>query len=307
LVSQATAYVLLVITMALWGGALVIARGIAVLAPPMGVTFWRWLIALLILLPFVWRKLPALMAKQRSIFALLPLSCFMVIGTTLSVAAVNYTTAINATIINAAQAAMTAVVAFVLLRERLIPRQILGVVLAFSGILVMVFKGDWALLLSVDVNWGDVLMLGAIIAWARYAVGIHRATDLPDGDVLLFYIAVVAVVSLLPLYIFEAIYVREINPTPLAIAGIAYLAVGSTVLAIILWNLAIRSVGASRAGMFVNLIPVFGAIFAMMFLGERLYQYHIVGALFVAVGIVMAVRQTRSTAARVSESGAQDT
>jgi drug/metabolite transporter (DMT)-like permease len=59
--------------------------------------------------------------------------------------------------------------------------------------------------------------------------------------------------------------------------------------------------------MFVNLIPVFGAIFAMMFLGERLYQYHIVGALFVAVGIVMAVRQTRSTAARVSESGAQDT
>jgi len=293
--------------MALWGGALVIARGIAVLAPPMGVTFWRWLIALLILLPFVWRKLPSLTANNRSIFALLPLACFMVVGTTLSVAAVNYTTAINATIINAAQAAMIAVVAFVLLRERLIPRQILGVVLAFSGILVMVFKGELALLLSVDVNWGDVLMLGAIVAWARYAVGIHRAKDLPDGDVLLFYIAVVAVACLLPLYIVEARYVREINPTPTAIAGIAYLAVGSTVLAIFLWNLSIRSVGASRAGMFVNLIPVFGAVFAMVFLGERLYPYHIAGALFVAVGIVMAVRQTRAAATRLSEPAPQDT
>jgi drug/metabolite transporter (DMT)-like permease len=294
LVSQATAYLLLTLTMALWGGALVVARAVHDIAPPMALTFWRWLLALLILLPIVWRKLPTLKrASSGSIRALLPLACFMVLGTALSVTAVNFTTAINATIINAAQAAMTALVAFVVLQERLSLRQTLGIACAFIGILVMVFKGDVTLLLRVEVNWGDLLMLAAITAWAAYAVGLHRARELPGGDVLLFITAATGVVCMLPLYAAEAAFARGFQPSPQALGGIVYLAVASTVLAIYFWNLAIRSIGASRAGVFVNLIPVFGAIFAMLFLGERLYAFHVVGGVLVFVGIVLAVRRLK--------------
>jgi len=80
-------------------------------------------------------------------------------------------------------------------------------------------------------------------------------------------------------------------PSAEAIGGVVYLAVASTLVAVYFWNVAIRSVGASRASVFVNLLPVFGAIFAMQFLGERLYLFHVAGAALVFVGIVMAVRR----------------
>lgn len=286
------AYVLLTLTMAIWGGALVTARGIHELAPPVGLTFWRWLLALCLLLPFVWRKLPALRECSSSDRRLLvALGLFMVLGTTLSVTAVNFTTAINATLINAAQAAMTAFVAFLVLRERLAPRQVAGIASAFGGMLIMIFRGEFGALLEIEFNWGDLIMISAIVAWAAYAVALHRASDIPSGDVLLFVIAVVGVVTLAPIYVLESLYVRPMTVSGATLSGIVYLAVASTVLAIHFWNLAIRSVGASRAAMFVNLIPVFGALFATAFLGERLFAYHWVGGVLVFTGIALAVRK----------------
>lgn len=292
MVSHRTAYALLVLTMALWGGAIVTARGVYEVAPPVALTFWRWLLAMVMLLPIVWRKLPAFWVDpNRSLAALLPLSCAMVIGTTLSVTAVNFTTAINATIINAAQAAMTALVAFLALQERLTARQISGIACAFTGILIMVFRGDLSLLRSVEFNWGDLLMLGAIIAWAFYAVGLHRERHLPSGDVLLFVISVTGTVMLLPLYVLETLLWRGFVPSAPALSGVVYLTVASTLVAVYFWNVAIRSVGANRASVFVNLLPVFGAVFAMQFLGERLHVFHVAGAALVFAGIVMAVRR----------------
>jgi drug/metabolite transporter (DMT)-like permease len=247
---------------------------------------------MVILLPIVWRKLPSFWADgNRSLSVLLPLSCAMVLGTTLSVSAVNFTTAINATIINAAQAAMTAVVAFLVLQERLVARQMFGIALAFTGILVMVFRGDVTLLRDIEFNWGDLLMLGAIVSWAFYAVGLHRERHLPSGDVLLFVISVTGTLVLFPFYILETVFWRGFVPSTQALGGVVYLTVASTLVAVYLWNVAIRSVGASRASVFVNLLPVFGAIFAMQFLGERLYFFHVAGAALVFLGIVMAVRR----------------
>jgi len=291
-VSAALAYALLTLTMAIWGGALVVARGIHELAPPVGLTFWRWLLASLILLPLVWRKLPALkQAGAARLTTLLLLGIFMVLGTTLSVTAVNFTTAINATLINAAQAAMTSSVAFLLLRERLVRAQVAGITCAFIGILVMVFRGDLGQLAQIEFNWGDLIMILAIVSWACYAVLLHRAPGIPSGDVLLFAIAVVGVVTLAPLYALETHFIRDLVPSARTLSGIVYLAIASTVLAIHFWNLAIRAVGASRAAMFVNLVPVFGALFATLFLNERLYGYHLVGGVLVFIGIVLAVRK----------------
>jgi len=148
----------------------------------------------------------------------------------------------------------------------------------------------------LEFSVGDPIMLIAVISWALYAVGLHRTEDLPDGDVLLFIISCVGMLIGLPLYVLEGIHARPFEPNAGGLLAIVYLAVGSTLLAVYLWNLSIRSVGANRAAIFVNLIPVFGALFAIVFIGERLFGYHVAGAALVFFGIFMAVRHSEAAA-----------
>ncbi len=292
MIPHSAAYVVLVANMALWGGALVVARGIHELAPPMALTFWRWVVAVLVLLPFVARKLrqelPLKPQARRSIYWI---CVTMAAGTTLSVVAVNFTTAINATVINATQPALTALAAFLLVRERLFPLQTLGVVLAFLGVIVMVSQASLGTLLQMDINIGDLVMLGAAICWSLYSVEMHRSTHLPSSDVLVFLIACTGIALSFPLYLIEASYFRSFQLTPVTLSAVSYLGIGSTVLAVYLWNAAIRSVGANRAAVFLNLIPVFGATFAIIFLGERILAYHVIGGLLIVIGIFFAVHR----------------
>ena len=277
--------------MAIWGSSLVVARAAHEIVPPLAFTFWRWVIAVLVLLPIVWRKLPGTMPYVRRSWRSLSLLCgFMAVGTTLSVVAVNYTTAINASLINGSQPILTALAAFLVLRERLSRTSGLGVLAAFIGILIMISHGRPQLFLDLAINIGDLLMLIAVFAWAFYAVELHRHSAHPSGEVLLFFIACTGLVTALPFYIAETVFVREFVPSRNGVAAIVYLSVAATLLAVYLWNLAIRSVGATHAALFLNLIPVFGAAFAMLFLGESLYTFHLIGAALVFLGIIMAVR-----------------
>ncbi len=282
--------------MALWGSSLVVARAAHEIVPPLAFTFWRWVIAVLVLLPIVWRKLPGTMPYVRRSWRSLALLCgFMVIGTTFSVVAVNYTTAINASLINGSQPIVTALVAYLVMRERLSLRSSLGVLAAFVGILVMVSHGRPQVLLDLASSSGDLVMLVAVVGWAFYAVELHRQPEHPSGNVLLFFIACTGLITVLPFYIVETIFVREFVPSRNGVAAIVYLSVAATLVAVYLWNLVIRSVGATQAALFLNLIPVFGAAFAMLFLGESLYTYHLIGAALVFSGIAMAVRDRLAT------------
>jgi len=269
--------------MALWGSSLVVTRAVYEIVPPFALTFWRWVVAVLVLLPIVWRKLPGAMPLVRRTWRKLALLCgFMVIGATFSVVAVNYTTAINASLINGSQPLATALVAFLVMRERLTLGSGLGILAAFVGLLVMISHGSPLLLLNMAVNVGDLMMLIAVIAWALYSVELHRQPEHPSGDVLLFLIACTGLITVLPLYIAETIFVREF--------------IVASLLAVYLWNIVIRSVGATHAALFLNLIPVFGAVFAILFLGEHLYAFHVIGAALVFLGILMAVRDRLTTA-----------
>jgi len=296
-ISHPTAYVLLTLNMALWGSSLVVTRAVHEIVPPFALTFWRWVVAVLVLLPIVWRKLPGAMPLVRRTWRNLALLCgFMVIGATFSVVAVNYTTAINASLINGSQPLATALVAFLIMRERLTLGSGLGILAAFVGLLVMISHGSPLLLLNMSVNVGDIVMLIAVIAWALYSVELHRQPEHPSGDVLLFLIACTGLITVLPLYIAETIFVREFIPSRNGVAAIVYVSLVASLLAVYLWNIVIRSVGATHAALFLNLIPVFGAVFAILFLGEHLYAFHVIGAALVFLGILMAVRDRLTTA-----------
>jgi len=295
-VSHPTAYLLLILNMAFWGSSLVVARAAHEIVPPLALTFWRWVVAVLVLLPIVWRELPAAVPYLRRSGPRLLLLCeFMVVGTTLSVVAVNYTTAVNASLINGSQPIATSLVAFIILRERLSIASAAGIVIAFLGIFVMLSQGRLDVMLSLEFNVGDLVMLIAVVAWALYSVELHRQPEHLRGSVFLFLIACTGVVTVLPFYVVETIFVREFNPSWNGVAAIVYVSAVATLLAVYLWNIAIRSVGATHAALFLNLVPVFGAAFAMIFLDESLYVFHIAGAVLVFAGIVMAIRERLKT------------
>lgn len=291
-IGPALASGLAVTCMVIWGTPPVVARALSIGVPPIALSFSRWLIAGLVLLPFVWRRLPREWPSLKQHWkSLLLLASFMVAGSSLSVTAVYFTTATNAVLVNASQPAITALIAWLVAKERLTGRQGIGVGLAFCGIVAMISRADWSVLATLDINVGDLIMLGAVVGWSLYAVHLHRRDDAPSGEMLLFVIAVVGTLVLGPMYLIEAAIVGPFELRPAYLTAMVYLALFPTLLATYCWNLAIGALGANRAAVFINLIPVFGALFAMIFLGESLYAYHVLGAALVFLGILFATRR----------------
>ncbi|MGD2167849.1 MAG: DMT family transporter [Gammaproteobacteria bacterium] len=275
----------------IWATPPVIARAVSGGVPPIALSYSRWVLGLLLLLPFVWGRLPDEWPKLRPhIVSLSLLSLFMIAGSTLATLAVYFTTATNAVLVNASQPAITACVAYFVTRERLSRLQALGVACAFSGIVIMISRADPAVLTSLDIAVGDLIMLCAVIGWSLYAVFVHRREYSPAPDILLFFIAVVGAIVMLPFYALEAFLAGGFEPRLVYGLAMVYLAVFPTLLATHCWNNAIHTLGANRAAIFVNLIPVFGACLAMLFLGERLFAYHFAGAVLVFTGIALAAR-----------------
>jgi drug/metabolite transporter (DMT)-like permease len=291
-ITHAAAYALAVTSMVIWGSPPVVARAVSGGVPPLALSFARWSMALAILLPFVARKLPSEWPQLRAHWrSLAVLAGFMTAGSTLSVLAVYFTTATNAVLVNASQPAITAVFAWLLAGTPLANRQKIGIGCAFLGILIMICRADIAVLRTLEINIGDLIMLMAVVGWSIYAVQLHRRSYLPSNDVLLFVIALTGSAMLLPLYVAEAVIVGPFELSWGIAAAMLYLAVFPTLLAVFTWNLAIRSLGPNRSAIFVNLIPVSGAALAMLVLGERLFLYHLLGAIFVFSGIYLAVRR----------------
>ena len=282
--------------MVIYSSPPVVTRSISMGVPPMALSLSRWIIAALVLLPFVWRKLPAAWPDlKRHTPSLVFLGSFMIFGSTMSVLAVYYTTATNAVIVNASQPAITALLGFLIAGTSLLGRQKLGIACAFTGILVMVARADPGVLLALDMNVGDFIFLLAVIGWSTYAVLLPRRNYTPDAMTLMFFIAVTGTALLTPAFLVEAAIVGDFEFTGAVVAAMLYLSIFPTLLATVSWNIAISSVGANRSAIFVNLIPISGATLAVIFLNERLYSYHFFGAAFVLVGIYLAIRRQRKT------------
>jgi len=296
-VAPPAAYFLAALSMVLYSSPPVVVRLVSAGVPPLALSLSRWVIAAMILLPIVWRRLPAEWPDlKKHTPSLVFLVFFMVFGSTMSVVAVYFTSATNAVIVNASQPAITALLAWLIAGTTLLGRQRLGIVCAFAGILIMVTRADLGALLGLDLNIGDLIFLLAVIGWSTYAVLLPRREYAPDSMVLMFFIAVTGTVMLLPAYAVEAAVGGGFDFTGEVVAAMLYLAIFPTLIATVSWNLAIRSIGPNKSAIFVNLIPISGAALAMIFLGERLYAYHLIGVAFVFAGIYLAIRRSSAPA-----------
>lgn len=290
----ANPYVLLSLTALFWSGNMVVGRGITDSVPPITLAFWRWSLALLLILPFALPHLraqwPTLKAAWRPVLILGILS---VCGyNTFAYIALQYTTATNATMLNSFIPVATIALAFVFLGKRLSAIEGLGVVVSLLGVFTIVGKGSIDTFLGLSLNLGDLWMLLAVLTWGLYTVGLQWRPQGVHPMLLLAALTVVGVITLMPFYAFELYTGRYMTLSPTTAVALLYVAVFPSFLGYIFYNAGIAAVGPSRGALFIHLMPVFGTLLAAIFLGERPYWYHFVGIALVFTGIFLTTRKT---------------
>jgi len=291
-IGQTQANIMLALTVFLWSVGVVIARAVHDEIPLIGLSFWRWIMASLLLLPFVWKELRDKHDIVRENMRLLVMLGILIVGSgALLFYSLNFTTAINATLVNATQPVLTVFLSWILLGDRLKGIQMLGVMSAMFGVGIMVSRADLNVIVNFDFNKGDFLVILAIIGYAIYAINLHKLPKKLGTFPALFVILFSGSLFLSPFYMAESIYVKPVPFSLLTIGLTIILAIFVSILSMSMWNMANRVIGPGRAVMFVNLLPVYGAILAIIFLDEKLYLYHLFGAGLVCMGIFMVVRK----------------
>jgi drug/metabolite transporter (DMT)-like permease len=288
---------MLVLPPLLWAGNAVVGRLMAGSVPPMTLNFLRWAIAFVLLLPFsawVLRRGSVLWPRWRRfcVLGLLGVGCY----NALQYLALTTSTPLNVTLVAASMPAWMLGMGALFFGQRITMRQVVGAVLSIAGVLVVLSRGDWDVLLRVRLVPGDFFILLATAAWAFYSWLLVRPGDPPEirGDWAAFLMAQM-VFGLAWSGLFAAgewvAQPQHIDwgiPTLLALA---YIALGPALLAYRSWGLGVQRVGPSIAGFFSNLTPLFAALMSVAFLGELPRPYH--GAAFVLIvgGIVVSSRR----------------
>ncbi len=290
-------YLLLTLAALFWSGNFVISRGMHTEIPPISLSFWRWLTALLILSPFACKHLHAQKQLVRRHLRFISLQGLLGVAgfNTLIYLAMQTTTAINAVLVNSCIPVLIAVCSWIMFRESLRLRQGIGVIVSLCGVVLIIAKGHWDFLLAVSFNPGDLLVLLAALLWALYSANLKNYP--PQLHPLAYQAGIVisGLIVIFPCYLIELACGRTTQITVPTIMTIGYVALFASVLAFIFWNRAVRTVGPNRAGPFIHLMPVFSTLLAVIFLGETIHGYHIVGIALIFTGIIMTtVRTSRS-------------
>lgn len=287
-----SAYLLLTITAMSWSGNMIAGRAAREFVPPMALSFWRWLLALLLLLPFAWPHIKKDWPVLRRRWPILLMFGSVGAGTfsALLYSGLQYTTALNANALNAAQAAMIVVMGMLIFRDSASRSQIFGVLLSLVGVLAIVSKGDPAVLLALRINVGDAIILLAGLLWAFYAVLLRKR---PDVHPLSFFAAilVVGLMVVAPLYLHELSRGRRIVQAPESWLCLAFVAVFPSLIAQMFFNRGVELIGSARAGQFLNISPALGALLSILLLGERFGLYHLVGMVLIGAGILLGERR----------------
>jgi drug/metabolite transporter (DMT)-like permease len=286
------AYLMLVVAMLSWAGNVTVGRALAGWVPPFGLSLMRWSIAFVVVLPFAAREI---IAKRRVIMRewriLLALGLLGVsICNSLSYLGLQWTTALNAALLNSAGPMLTLAASFLFFRERATPRQIAGVTVSLIGVLVIVLRGDMAALLALSINRGDVAILVGVLSWSIYTVLLRRRPSELSPLAFLGVLFAIGVITLAPLYASEAVVGWSLPMALPALLGYGFVGLFPAVIAFFGWNRGVAAIGANRASLFTHLMPLFAALLAYVFLDERIALFHLTGAALIFLGIFLANR-----------------
>jgi len=283
---------LLCITALCWAGNAVVGKFAAGHIPPVTLAFVRWSAAFLLLLPFAWKHLvrdwPAIRGKL-GVMILVSITGIGVFNA-LQYWALEYTTALNTLLLQSAGPLIVAVWSLILLRVRLTLAQAIGILLSLIGVMVILTGGDLAELSKIHFNKGDLIFLVAMVIFSLYSVLTLKRPAIHGLSFAAFTFGAGAA-CLIPLLIFE-LMTRPVMAfdTP-NLLSIFYVAIFPSILAYLCFNRGVQLIGANRAAPFFHVVPVFGAVMAIVFLGEHLRLFHLIGFGLVLAGVYIASRK----------------
>jgi drug/metabolite transporter (DMT)-like permease len=285
-------YLLLSITALCWAGNAIVGRLAAGHIPPITLSFLRWSLAFLILLPFAWKHLARDWSAIRARLGIMVIISITGIGAfnTLQYWALEYTQALNTLLLQSAGPLVVAVWSLVLLGVRLTLAQAAGVLLSLTGVLVILLQGDLSTLSSIQFNKGDLIFIVALVIFGFYSVMTLKRPAIHALSFAGFTFGCGAL-CLTPLLVWE-LATRPIMALNTAnLLSLFYVAVFPSTVAYMCYNRGIQLIGANRAAPFFHMVPLFGAVMAMVFLGERPQPFHFIGFALVLTGVFVASRR----------------
>jgi drug/metabolite transporter (DMT)-like permease len=289
------AFGLLVLANLLWSGNWVIGRAVRDSFDPIALNFWRWLVAVLVMAPFGLNEAlqhRLLIRRHIGLLALLALTGVAAFQS-LVYLGLRSTTAINAVLINAAGPLFMLLCSWLLERDKPSARQIAGMLISFLGVVIIVSHGELATLVRLEFHRGDAWILVAMPLWGLYSVLLKRVPADLRGMGLAFSLAAIGVAMLVPLYAIDALRGPARWPSASEVAAVLYIAVAASVAAFLAWNRGVAVVGANAAGFTLPLLPAFGTVLAMVFLGEAFQGFHGAGFVTIVAGVVLATYRPR--------------
>jgi drug/metabolite transporter (DMT)-like permease len=285
-------YLLLAITALCWAGNAIVGRLAAGHIPPVTLSFLRWSIAFLIILPFAWKHLVRDWAALRARLGIMIVLSVTGIGAfnTLQYWALEHTQALNTLLLQSAGPLFVAVWSLILLGVRLTPAQAAGIALSLTGVLVILLHGDLTALTSIEFNRGDLIFTVALAIFGLYSVLSLKRPKIHGLSFVGFTFGCGAA-CLIPLLIWELLSrpVMQLDATNLL--TLFYVAVFPSTLAYLCFNRGVQLIGANRAAPFFHVVPVFGSVMAIVFLGEHPQLFHIIGFALVLTGVFVASRK----------------
>jgi drug/metabolite transporter (DMT)-like permease len=283
------AYFYLCITSLFWGANSVAGKMAVGHVSPMVLTTFRWIVALSIILAFmlpqVKRDWPVIRAHwlQLLLYGAFGFTAFNALLYT----ALGYTSAINAVIEQAGIPMLIFVFNFLLFRIQASIAQVVGFTVTLVGVLVTAAHGEFSALAELEFNFGDALMLLACIVYAAYTVSLRWKPDL-HWQSFIAAPAFGALLSAIPLFFWELSRDAAIFPDATGWAVVLYAGIFPSLLSQVLYVRGVEMIGANRAGLFINAIPVFGTLLSVLLIGETIHAFHFVALVLVLGGIAIA-------------------
>ena len=289
------AYLLLILASLFWSGNFIVGKAASIFEiPPFSLNFYRWLFAWLILLPFTYKELinkKNYILNNKVFFITLGITSITIFNSIVYYS-LNFTQVISGVLMISTIPVMIMFISSLLNIEKTNIFQIIGVVLSLTGVVFIITKADLELIKNLDFNKGDLTMVIAMLSWATYSALLKKKKYEISQITLLQVVITFGFIFLIPIYFIEMNMGYIIKLEKPFYLTLAYVVIFPGLASFFFWIKGIAIIGANRAGVFLHLMPIFGAIMAMIIFDEKFMFYHFLGAIFIIAGITLSNKKT---------------
>lgn len=274
----------------IWSGNFIIARDLSDILTPLSLAFYRWFVAVSVILPFSIKSL----IENKNILKKHPLylSITSLLGITIFNTLIYYashtTTAINLSLISITFPVFIIIISRIVFKEKITLQRSIGIILVVIGVIILITKGDISKLLNISFAVGDLWMLTAAVTFAVYSILIRRKPAELSIRALQSSTFTIGLIFLLPFFIYDRMTNPSIHFDAKIIVSILYAGILASLFGFIFWNKAIMKIGASKAGIIYYTLPLFSGISAYIFLKESITMIHFYSSLLIITGIFAA-------------------